>query len=319
MALDPVKLRIGIVGPGRLGLALGRLLAQLGQPVQAIAARDLPAIAGRDLPAMPGSDTINGLSRTSAAAQFIGSNVRAVHISEIPTLCSHILITVPDDALPSVARSLASSPSPVSAALHTSGARGPEALQSLRDRGTSCGALHPLQTIATPEQGAADLPGSYFGITAEGESLDWALAICDLLQGHPLLIPAERRPLYHAAAVMASNYLMAMIDAAALLFQHCGVSRETALAALAPMIRASVSNTLARGPEQALTGPIERGDAQTVESHLKAFSNAAGSVPESVRELYRYAGLHVAALARRKSPGTDRRIIQELLRGEPQP
>ena len=311
MPPDPVKLRIGIVGPGRLGQALGHLLYKLGQPVM--------AVAGRDLPGKPGGD----LSRTSSAARFIGSNVRAVQISEIPTLCSHILITVPDDALPSVARSLAESlagvPETVTAALHTSGARGPEALAPLQDRGISCGTLHPLQTIANPEQGAADLPGSYFGITAEAEALGWAREICRLLHGHPLTIPAERRPFYHAAAVMASNYIMAMIDAAVILFEQCGVSREDALPALAPMIRSSVANTLASGPERALTGPIERGDARTVESHLRALSNSAESVPESVRELYRYAGLHVAALARRKSPGTDRRIIEELLRGEEQP
>ncbi len=311
MAPDSVKLRIGIVGPGRLGQALGHLLYGLGQPVT--------AVAGRDVPEKPVGD----LSRTSAAARFIGSNVRAVQISEIPTLCSHILITVPDDALPSVAGKLAQglpeTPGSGVVALHTSGARGPEALAPLQDRGVSCGTLHPLQTIATPEQGAADLPGSYFGITAAGEALDWALEICRLLQGHPLMIPAERRPLYHAAAVMASNYIMAMIDAAVILFEQCSVGREDALRALAPMICSSVANTLASGPEQALTGPIERGDAQTVASHLQALCNNSESVPESVRELYRYAGLHVAALARRKNPGTDRRAIEELLRGEEQP
>ncbi len=299
MGFEPSPSPIGIVGPGRLGQALGKLLCDLGQPVVAIAGRDL--------------------SRTATAARFIGSsrggNVQAVACRELPGLASRILIAVPDDALASVARDLASAPDPVTAALHTCGSRGPEALVFLEERGTSCGTFHPLQTVATPEQGVADLPGSFFGITASGSALDWALEICGLLKGHPLTVAAERRPLYHAAAVMASNYMVAMIDAAATLFQEAGMSAEEALSALAPLIRASVANTLGAGPVQALTGPIERGDEQTVAAHLRALHQA----PKSVRDLYCSAGLHAVELARRKNPGSDRRTIESLLKQEQEP
>lgn len=283
---------IAIAGPGRLGQALGRLLQDLGQPVLAIAGHDF--------------------SGTSTAAEFIGSGVQAVALSDLPSLASRILIAVPDDALPSVARELAAAHDPVSVALHTCGSRGPEALIALKERGTSRGTFHPLQTISTPEQGVADLPGSSFGITADGPALDWALEICTLLRGTPLIIPAEARPLYHAAAVMASNYIVTMIDAAIVLLQQSGVSEEQARSALAPLIRASVANSLAVGPAQALTGPIERGDQQTVAAHLRALHNA----PETLRDLYCSAGLHAAGLAQRKSPATDRRIIESLLRGD---
>ena len=154
------------------------------------------------------------------------------------------------------------------------------------------------------------MPGSYFGITASGEALEWALEICGALEGHPLVIPPERRPLYHAAAVMASNYIVAMIDAAAMLMEQAGVPADQALLALAPLIEASVRNSLNSGPVQALTGPIERGDEQTVALHLSALVDA----PESVRHLYRSAGLHAANIARRKSPGADRDKIETLLR-----
>ncbi len=283
---------IGIAGAGRLGQALGKLLRGLGQPVVAIAGRDV--------------------SRTSGAAKFIGSSVRPVSVSELPSLASRVLIAVPDDALTSVAQDLASAPQSIAAALHTCGARGPEALAPLQARGTSCGTLHPLQTIPAPEQGVTDLPGSYFGITASGESLDWALEICRLLGGHPLSIPPEQRPLYHAAAVMASNYVVATIDAAVAVLQEAGVAEGDALKALAPLIRSSVANSLAAGTAQALTGPIERGDTQTVASHLRAL--AAG--PDSVRDLYRSAGLHTVALARRKSPQVNRQAIETLLKQE---
>jgi predicted short-subunit dehydrogenase-like oxidoreductase (DUF2520 family) len=304
MPSPAIQKGIGIVGPGRLGQALGRLLRDLGQPVVAVAGRNL--------------------SRTSAAAKFIGQNVQAVACPDLPTLAARILIAVPDDALPSVARELAAAPGHVTEALHTCGSRGPEALAFLAERGTSCGTLHPLQTVSTPEQGVADIPGSYFGITGSGADSDsalaWALEICELLRGHPLTIPGEGRPLYHAAAVMASNYMVAMTDAAIILFKAAGVPADQALPALAPLIRAAVANTLEAGPEQALTGPIERGDEQTVATHLRALLTASGrSVSESVQDLYRSAGLHTVELARRKSPGIDRRIIESLLREEQEP
>jgi predicted short-subunit dehydrogenase-like oxidoreductase (DUF2520 family) len=285
---------IGIAGAGRLGQALGRLLHDRGQPVAAIAGRD------------PG--------RTSAAAAFINKDVRPVSYSELPRHAARVLICVPDDALEEVAGVLAAAPQTVSAALHTSGSRGPEALSPLESRGTACATLHPLQTIATPAQGVADLPGSSFGITGSGPAAEWALDIVRLLNGRPLAIPAEGRPLYHAAAVMASNYIVAMIDAAVVLMGLAGVAAEPALQALGPLVRASVENSLRLGPASALTGPIERGDAATVAAHLRALDPSLDNVPESVQQLYRHAGLHTIEIARRKTPATARGKIESLLR-----
>lgn len=280
---------IGIAGTGRLAQALGRLLYDQGNPL---------VVSGRDL------------SRTSRAASFIGKDVPAVPITELPARTGKILIAVPDDALPSADEALAASTTPPAIALHTSGARGPEALGKLAERGVSCGAIHPLQTISTPEQGARDLPGSFFGITASGAALDWALEICESLNGTPLLIPVHRRPLYHAAAVMASNYLVAVLDAAATLMEESGVAREQALPALMPLIRASIENSLARGAVEALTGPIERGDGRTVASHLQALREA----PDVLQHLYRAAGLYAVELAQRKEPAVDRSGIAAQLR-----
>jgi predicted short-subunit dehydrogenase-like oxidoreductase (DUF2520 family) len=278
--------RIGIAGAGRLGQALGRLLHDRGQPIAAIAGRD------------PG--------RTRDAAAFINKSVLPVSVADLPGVASRVLICVPDDALPSVAGSLR----PIQLALHTCGSRGPEALAALAEGGASCATLHPLQTISTAAQGVTDLPGSSFGLTGAGPALEWALEIVRLLDGHALTIPAESRPLYHAAAVIASNYIVATIDAAVALMELARVPSESALQALAPLIRASVENSLRRGPVQALTGPIERGDEQTVAAHMRAL----GKAPESVRQLYRQAGLHTLEVARRKTPATDRAKIESLLR-----
>ncbi len=260
------------------------------------------AVAGRDV------------RRTAAAAEFIG--VRGVSYSELTRVCARIVIAVPDDALDSVAGLLARSMQD-GAALHTCGARGPEALASLEARGVSCAAMHPLQTVSTPEQGLTALRGSAFAITGSGAALAWALHIAALLGGEALQISSEQRPLYHAAAVMASNYLAVLMDAAVILMREAGIEQEQALRALAPLVRASVGNALTMGPVQALTGPVERGDNGTVAAHLRALSevrkDASELVPESVKALYRAAGLHAVDMARRKTPAADRQIMERLL------
>ncbi len=271
--------RIGIVGCGRVAQALGRLLVERGQPVAALAGRD-PA-------------------RTAAAAGFVG--VKAAQIEELPALVSRLLVAVADGALPVVAKSLAAAGMKGGIALHTSGAHGPEALAPLAEQGVSCGTLHPLQTIATPELGLAALPGAAFGITAEGAAARWAGQIVGLLGGTPLSIPTDRRPLYHAAAVLASNCLVALADAAVILMSAAGVAPETALQALAPLLRASCENTLTLGPTAALTGPIERGDLETIAHHRSALTAA----PATVRELYRVASLHLVEIARRRGQAAE--------------
>jgi len=181
-------------------------------------------------------------------------------------------------------------------ALHTCGTQGPDALAALATRGVACGVLHPLQTIATPEQGVSALKGASFGICGDREAVEWARRIVELLDGEVLEIQPESQPLYHAAAVMASNYVVGLLDASLMLMREAGIERGQALRAIAPLVRASVENTIQMGPEAALTGPIERGDVKTISAHLRALAH----VPEPLRELYCQAGLHVADLARRK-------------------
>ena len=262
------------MGAGRMAQALGRLLAEGGQPVAALSGRDP--------------------RRAAAAAAFIG--VPAVALEELPSLAARVLVAVSDDAIWSVAERLAKAGMREGVALHTSGVRGPEALAPLAAAGVSCGAIHPLQTVATPEQGVAALHGVAFGVTAGGAAERWAREIVGVARGVALPIPAERRAWYHAAAVMASNCLVGLVDAAVMLMKEAGLDQAVALGALAPLVEASWRNTLALGPCNALTGPIQRGDHQTIALHWKALAGA----PEHVRELYRACARQLIALALRR-------------------
>ncbi|HWR51439.1 MAG TPA: Rossmann-like and DUF2520 domain-containing protein [Bryobacteraceae bacterium] len=271
---------IGVAGAGRVGLALARLLQAEGEPVTAIASRSP--------------------QRSHAAAELLGDRVLPVAYAALPLHAGRFLIAVPDGAIADVADVLASSGAN-GIALHTSGAVGLEALSALAERGVACGTLHPLQTVTGAPDAAQVLSGVAFSIWGDPAAVEWAQSIAKLCGGTTLRIEPEARAMYHAAAVMAGNYVTALVDAAACLMEHAGVERETALRALAPLVRASAENALTRGPVAALTGPIERGDTATVMAHLIALERS----PTTVQALYRAAGLHTLGIARRKGLGAE--------------
>jgi predicted short-subunit dehydrogenase-like oxidoreductase (DUF2520 family) len=215
------------------------------------------------------------------------------------------LIAVSDSAIPEVAECLAQAGF-AGVALHTAGSRGPDALRILAARGAATGVLHPLQTFPTPEQGAAALPGSYFAVSGSPPAVEWARQIVEIIGGHILSIAPEHWPLYHAAAVMASNYQVTLFDAALEILEKAGVPRSEGLAALRPIAHSTLENILRLGPAEALTGPISRGDVEAVRGNVRALT----AVSAATRELYSAAGRRTLRLAERR--GLQRALLQEL-------
>jgi predicted short-subunit dehydrogenase-like oxidoreductase (DUF2520 family) len=255
--------------------------------------------------------------RAEAAARFINGPalpagadgpaapvpaVVAVGIAELPRLATRVLIAVSDRAVEPVAEALASAGMRSGAALHTCGAGGPDALRALRMKGVACGMLHPLQTIMTAEQGVKSLAEAAFGLSGDSEATRWGDEIVEAIRMvtggdvQSLHIDADRSSFYHAGAVMASNALNAVLDAAMILMAHAGVAREPALRAIAPLARTSLQNALASGPRAALTGPVVRGDAATVAAHTEALRH----VESTVAKLYEASALHLLQLARQR-------------------
>lgn len=278
---------IGIAGAGRLAQAFGHLLRERGEPVVAVASRRH--------------------EHAQTAASFIGGDVRAVAYDELPRHARRWLIAVADDAIPAVAAALASAAEADGVALHTCGAQAPAVLAPLARRGVACGVLHPLQTVPSPSAGVGALPGGWFGICGDPPALAWARRIIALLGGHALEIAPEQQALYHAGAVMASNFLASLLDAAASLMRPAGLPRDRLFGAIAPLAGATLENVVRLGPERALTGPIARGDIQTVRAHLAALAGAS----EPLRDLYRAAARYTVEVARRA--GLDPAGEQQLL------
>ncbi len=276
---------IAIVGAGRVGAAFAIALRKLGAPVVALAGRDR--------------------ERVEFSARSIGG-VQVAAIADLPGLAERVLIAVSDAAIPDVAAQMCDTGFARGAVLHTSGCRGPEALSRLAEAGVSTGTLHPLQTFPTPEIGAAQLAGSSFGIGGEGEAMAWAREIVAGFNGKALPVVPGRWALYHAAAVIASNYHATILDAALECLEAAGVSREDGLQALTPLLEGTLRAILRLGPREALTGPISRGDSQSVRRNREAL----GVVGEETRAAYDALGLRTIEIMKRR--GMAPAVIEKL-------
>jgi predicted short-subunit dehydrogenase-like oxidoreductase (DUF2520 family) len=205
-----------------------------------------------------------------------------------------VLLAVRDDALESLVRDLARGAARTGqVALHLSGALTSRVLAPLRKRGAKVGSFHPLMTVArAPGAAAAQFRGATFALEGDPGAVRAGRRLARALGGVPVVVRAGARPLYHAGAVIASNFVVAALAAAEDLLVRCGMTRRAARGALAPLARASVESAAAVGPVAALTGPISRGDVATVRRHLAALDR-------DTRGLYVALGRKTLALARK--------------------
>ncbi len=213
-------------------------------------------------------------------------------ITDVPADAALIYIAVSDDAIEMVARQLgglAFSGKPIF--LHASGARGLEVLNPLRKKGFVTGSAHPVQSF--PEGAGPDV---WKGITVSlllDEEADTAVRLFESLGSHVLRVTPEQKKQLHIAAVFASNYLVTLMQAAGQAAPDLGPEVHRILR---PLVRSTMDNTLEKGPLEALTGPLRRGDTGTVEAHLNRLKNQ----PET-EQFYRQLGLYTAEWLNRES------------------
>jgi predicted short-subunit dehydrogenase-like oxidoreductase (DUF2520 family) len=209
-----------------------------------------------------------------------------------------VFITTPDDLIESTCMSISehSAFDKKAVVIHCSGALSSDILSSARDCGAVVATLHPLQSFASVDQAVGLVPGSFCTIEGDESALPIVRQMVEDLGGILLEITAEKKTLYHAAAVAASNYLVTLIHLALDLSEAAGLPSDTSFNALLPLIRGTLSNIGRQGIPGGLTGPIARGDVATVSAHLKAIEKDA---PE-VLLLYRCLGLYTVDLAKAK-------------------
>lgn len=201
-----------------------------------------------------------------------------------------IVLAVRDDAIAQVSAQFASLPGANRHMfVHASGAFGPVLLARLEDAGAQVGAFHILQSLP-PKGGHLRLAGSWCALAGPPRLGRILRRLARALGMHPFELPDKARPAYHAAAVLASNALVAWLAAGRDLLLRAGLNAKDANAMLLPLVRGTLQNVADFGPEQALTGPVARGDYRTLHRHLAA-------LPRALARAYRAAMVQTTAFA----------------------
>lgn len=239
------SIRLVIVGPGRAGgsIAIAALRA--------------------------GHEIVGVLSRTPGH----GYGPELSWSEELPE-ADVALVAVKDDAIAEVAERLADQVARVGVAAHMSGFVPVTALRPLQEAGTSVGGFHPLQSMPDPESGAAALGGAHVGIGGDRLAVDTLTHLADSLGLRPFSLTDQARPAYHAAAAAAANFVVTSLAVSADLFAAAAVDPAVS----EPLVRSVVDNVFEKGAGASLTGPIARGDIETVIGHLTVAHDVSEAV-----------------------------------------
>ena len=256
-------MKTGFIGAGKTGSAMAIGLSCVGYQVSAVH------------------------SRSFASAERLSSLLPDCHAcqqpQEVADSSDMVFITTPDDAIASVAEQIHWRRGQY--VLHCSGALSLDVLEPARRDGAVTGSLHPLQSFAGMDQAVNNLPGSTFALEGREPLLSLLKQIVNLLKGNAIVLKAGDKALYHAAAVFTSNYTVTLLGMAAKLWESFGIPQEEAVPALLPLLRGTVDNIESVGLPNCLTGPVARGDLDTIRKNLEAITASCPSLLSVYKEM----------------------------------
>lgn len=258
-SLHPARLKIGVVGAGRVGAPLGAAFARSGHFINGVSA-------------------ISEASRERAAALLPG--VPILPADEVIRNAELVLLTIPDDVLPGFVDGAAKAGlfRPGQIVVHTAGRFGIGVLAPATRSGALALAIHPIMTFTGTAMDVERMHGAIFGVTALDSILPIAEALVIEIGGEPSIIAEGDRIAYHAALAWSANFLNVLVAEGMDQLRAIGVVEPAR--ALAPLLSAVLDNVLRSG-DQALTGPIARGDVQTVAAHLRVMNERSPEIRDA--------------------------------------
>jgi predicted short-subunit dehydrogenase-like oxidoreductase (DUF2520 family) len=270
----PARLAVGVVSAGRVGAVLGAALARAGHVVVAT----------------------SGVSRQSVRrAEELLPGVALLPPDEVVRRADIMLLAVPDDVLPGLVRGLSAAGAFRAGQIvaHTCGAHGVSVLAPAVDQGVLPLALHPVMTFTGRPEDLARLAACTFGVTAADEP-GWSVgeALVVEMGAEPVRVPEEARPLYHAALAHGANHLAVLVRDAADALRSAGIGSPERV--LGPLLSAALDNALRHG-DRALTGPVARGDAETVRAHLRVLDERLPELADAYRAMARRTAARAVA------------------------
>ncbi|MFQ6116193.1 MAG: Rossmann-like and DUF2520 domain-containing protein [bacterium] len=243
---------VAIIGAGRVGRALSQAFYKQGIRISAVISRSL--------------------NSAEKCAKACNCSVFSEQLFDLPDVTKTIFVTTPDRVLPNITRKLAKLGFSLNNKFiaHTSGVMTSEVLEPLKVKNALVACFHPIQTFAGDEFDWEKLSGIYFGIEGDSQALSVCKSFVKLFGGKYIIIPKEKKTLYHAACVFTSNYLVALMTIPVRLLNSLDPDKKEETAKiLLPLLEGTVDNIKRLGIENALTGPISRGDVETVQEHVE--------------------------------------------------
>ena len=272
---------MNIIGTGKLGRTLAKLFSDAGLLT-------IGAIYNRNI------------QNSESAQAFIGAGHVTAHFKQLSNTPADLwMIATPDDALSTCAKQLAELTHlswQNTLVFHSSGLKTSTELAPLHKLGSAIASAHPAHSFASPERSLRSFCSTVCTLEGDDRAINTLAPLFNALGCKVTTLQPETKPLYHAATVMASNYLIALMAASETLLKKAGIEDNLASDILEPLMRQSLENGLQVGPVDALTGPIARGDITTLQAHITAIEAMAPDLLSS----YTSMGMQTLKLAQKK-------------------
>ncbi len=283
-----------IIGAGNLGTALGYALSQKGYKLKALACRTLSS-ARKSL-------------QIVGEGKALTDNIQAAKDGKL------IFICVPDSEIVKVVKELArgSLSWQEKYVFHCSGLVPAEVLKPLQVKGAFTASFHPVQSFSQKKGDPSQFRGIYFGLEGDEKALELAKKIASRLGGYPIIIKGKDKALYHAACSVASNFFVALLEVAVSFLKFIGIEEKQASEMVVPLVQGTLENIKDFGFENSLTGPVIRGDRESVEKHLDALRKYPGYL-----EIYRKLAIQALEIAKKRNlPPEEYKALKSLLEEE---
>lgn len=278
-------MKVAFIGAGRVGCSIGKYLSESGIPVTGY------------------YDTAK--ESAASAAGFTASEAFSF-IEALISQSSLIFLTTPDGLIQPTWEKIRPLPITGKIICHCSGALPADAFTDIAQTGAHGCSLHPMLPFSDRYTSYQQLKHAFFTIEGQEPAVQAVTELFRSLGNTVCQIKSACKPSYHAAASILSNQVIAVLDTGYRLLESCGFSREEARNATKELVRLNIENVLQHDCTAALTGPIERGDMQTVQKHLDC-------LPQDDQQMYRVLGAKLVQIARQKNPGHDYTDLLNLL------
>lgn len=279
-------MRMGFVGAGKLGFTLGKYFTENGIDVSGYYSR----------------------SRESArdASEFTNSR-QFSSLEEVVNSCDAVFLTVPDSTIEEVWNEIKNYSLKGKCICHSSGSMSSAVFSGIEDTGAYGYSIHPIFAVSSKYESYKVISKAYISIEGDEKYADYFKALFEKCGNPTRIISGANKTLYHAAAVFSSNLMIALYKMGAELLMKCGYDEEGALKALAPLMTVNAQSAGEKGPEAALTGPVERADLTTVRDHME-------KLPEDHKKVYVMLSEELVKIAEHKNPEKDYTALRQYLK-----